>query len=151
MMSGLDWDGAVLDIEATARFLRENHNCHAVACTGFCMGGALTLAAMARSGDVVSVGSAFYGIPSADLADLTKITGPVQAHFGDKDQSKGFSDPEAVNTLEEKWKTAGVKYELYRYDADHAFTNEQRPEVYNEEAAKLSLDRTLEFFTKHMQ
>jgi carboxymethylenebutenolidase len=37
---------------------------------------------------------------------------------------------------------------VYRYDAQHAFMNEARPEVYDAAVAKLAWERTLEFFKK---
>jgi carboxymethylenebutenolidase len=39
--------------------------------------------------------------------------------------------------------------ELYTYDAQHAFANDRRPEVYNAEAAKLAWDRALAFVRSH--
>jgi len=53
-----------------------------------------------------------------------------------------------VNALEAALKQSQSKFELYRYDADHAFMNEQRPEVYNPAAAKLAWDRTITFLRK---
>lgn len=37
----------------------------------------------------------FYGIPNPSLADVSKIRIPIQLHFGNKDDIKGFSDTEA--------------------------------------------------------
>jgi carboxymethylenebutenolidase len=39
--------------------------------------------------------------------------------------------------------------ELHVYDAQHAFCNERRPEVYNPDAAALAWDRTLAFVREH--
>ena len=55
-----------------------------------------------------------------------------------------------MNALEASLKQSQSKFELYRYDADHAFMNEQRPEVYNPEAAKQAWDRTITFLHKHL-
>lgn len=71
-------------------------------------------------------------------------------HFGKKDKAKGFSDPETAQKLEQALKDAGATYELYFYDADHAFANEQRPEVYHKESADLARKRTVEFFKKYL-
>ena len=48
------------------------------------MGGALTLAAAALAPEV-DAAAPFYGIPGADLADVSKIKIPIQCHFGDAD------------------------------------------------------------------
>ena len=40
--------------------------------------------------------------------------------------------------------------EVFVYEADHAFVNDTRPEVYAPEAAKLAWDRTVAFFRKHL-
>ena len=36
------------------------------------------------------------------------------------------------------------------YDADHAFMNDTRPEVYSEPNAKLAWDRATDFLKKHL-
>ena len=45
-------------------------------------------------------------------------------------------------------KAGGVNYELYRYDAQHAFMNENRPEVYDAACSKLAWERTLAFLKR---
>ena len=148
LMSNLDWQGAVQDIQGAVNYLKSK-GVEKVGITGFCMGGALAIA----SGVLVNgldAAAPFYGIPSAELADSAKIKVPVQCHFGLLDSLKGFSDPEAQDNLEKKFKDNNVKYEFHRYqDADHGFANETR-ERYNEAAAKLAHQRSLEFFEKHL-
>ena len=53
--------------------------------TGFCMGGALSLASAALVPKEISAAAPFYGIPSPELCDVGKIKIPLQAHFGSKD------------------------------------------------------------------
>ena len=65
-------------------FLHPPHLFLQVGVTGFCMGGALTLAAAALAPEV-DAAAPFYGIPGADLADVSKIKIPIQCHFGDAD------------------------------------------------------------------
>ena len=57
------------------------------------MGGALSIASAVRIPEVDAV-VCFYGIPPPELADPTQAKAPVQAHFGENDPMKGFSDPE---------------------------------------------------------
>jgi carboxymethylenebutenolidase len=53
--------------------------------------------------------------------------------------------------LERKLKDLGKQIEVNIYkDADHAFFNDTRPEVYNAEAAADAWQRTVEFLRKHL-
>jgi carboxymethylenebutenolidase len=47
-------------------------------------------------------------------------------------------------------KAAGKSLELFRYDAEHAFVNEQRLGVHDRQAAELAWGRATEFFRKHL-
>ncbi|XP_025091215.1 uncharacterized protein LOC112562282 isoform X2 [Pomacea canaliculata] len=145
LMGNLDWSGAVKDIAACARFLKEK-GCSKVGVTGFCMGGALSFAAAALVPEV-DAAAPFYGIPSPDLCDVSTIKIPLQCHFGDQDQAVGFSDPTAQKAL--KKKLAKVKHEFYVYHAAHAFTNRTSPN-YNEAACKLSFERMYQFFKSNL-
>ncbi|XP_078431082.1 alpha/beta-Hydrolases superfamily protein [Wolffia australiana] len=122
LMEGLDWQGAVKDIQASAKWLKSNGS-HKVGVTGFCMGGALTIASSVLVPEVDAV-VAFYGIPSSELADPSLAKTPIQAHFGELDSIVGFSDVNAAKALEEKLRTAGVPSEVYIYPGcGHAFMN----------------------------
>lgn len=118
--------------------------------TGFCMGGALTLAAAALVPPAtISAAAPFYGIPSAELCDVSKISIPVQAHFGDKDALEGFSSPKDAQALKEKLKN-NKDFELFMYpNCDHAFTNYSGPN-YNKEMCDLALSRMVQFMNKHL-
>jgi len=120
-----------------------------VGVTGFCMGGALTLAACAL-GLAVDAGSAFYGIPNSALCNVENIKVPVQLHFGNKDNAKGFSDVEAANKLEAQLQKANVTYDFNRYeDAGHAFTNKHSA-AYDAQATALANERMVAFFKKYL-
>ena len=59
---------------------------------GFCMGGALTMGALAASDHLVA-GAPFYGV-NFDLFKMEDLKGKsVQGHFGALDTMEGFSDP----------------------------------------------------------
>lgn len=148
LMNNLDWPGAIADIRGAAKFLLSK-GCTSVGVTGFCMGGAL---AMASAALVPEIGAAapFYGIPGASLADVSKIKIPIQGHFGEKDELEGFSSPKDVKALEEKFKSGGVKYELFNYPAGHAFTNSTGPN-YNAECCKTAFGRLVEFMNKNLK
>ena len=66
MKSGLDFDGAIQDILDAASALKDL-GYKKIGITGFCMGGGLTIAAIA-SGSEFSAAVPFYGVP-----DLSKF------------------------------------------------------------------------------
>lgn len=102
LMGGLDWKGAIADIAGAKKFLEGKH-CKKVGILGFCMGGALTIAAVA-SIPGFDAAAPFYGIPDLSHYNTENITCKFQGHFGETDQMKGFSDPESGKTLEAKLK-----------------------------------------------
>ncbi|XP_072993587.1 uncharacterized protein [Typha latifolia] len=122
LMEGLDWAGAVKDIRASVNWLKANGSSK-VGVTGYCMGGALSIASAVLVPEIDAV-VAFYGVPSPELADPSQTKAPVQAHFGELDSFVGFSDITAAKSLEEKLKSSGVPYEVHIYPGcEHAFMN----------------------------
>ena len=149
-MGGLDFGGAVQDILAGTAALKEKGYLK-VGITGFCMGGALTIAA-AHAADVFAAAVPFYGVPDLSKVDVTKIKCPVLAHFGDKDEAKGFSAPEDAYRLEKACKDGGVNFALHMWEnAGHAFMNQSNPHSYNPDVAKAALTETVEFFRKNFE
>ncbi|XVF20992.1 hypothetical protein REPUB_Repub12eG0052200 [Reevesia pubescens] len=122
LMEGLDWQGAVKDISASVNWLKANGSKKA-GVTGFCMGGALSIASSVLVPEVDAV-VAFYGVPPPELADPAQAKAPVQAHFGELDNFVGFADVMAAKALEEKLKASGIPYEVHIYPGNaHAFMN----------------------------
>ncbi|MBP2159968.1 MULTISPECIES: dienelactone hydrolase family protein [Asticcacaulis] len=145
MMNGLDFPGAVHeDIAAAKDWLRERSA--SVAVMGFCMGGALAIASAARLKGL-SAGVCFYGVPPKSFADPKDIVIPLQGHFGSKDD---WVTPAVVADMEAAMKAAGNPPEFYSYEADHAFFNKTRPEVYDAEAAEAAWQRTIRFLKTHV-
>jgi carboxymethylenebutenolidase len=89
----------------------------------------------------------FYGIPPEAAAKPADIRIPLQAHFASKDD---WCTPQVVDAFEKAMKAAGKSLELFRYDADHAFVNEQRMSVHDRKCAELAWGRATEFFHKHL-
>jgi carboxymethylenebutenolidase len=105
------------------------------------MGGVLTILAAVRVPEM-DAGACFYGLPELPAAELKKIKIPLTCHFANQD---GWITPAKVNDFEAALKQSKSKFELYRYDAQHAFMNESRPQVFDPASAKLAWDRTLTF------
>jgi len=148
LMGGLDWKGAIDDIQGCARYLKAQ-GCTKIGVTGFCMGGALALAAAALV-DEVDAAAPFYGIPSSELCDVTTIKVPLQCHFAEHDDTKGFASPDEWKPLQTKLQASlKDKLEFHTYDALHAFTN-ATSKNYNKAAADVAFDRMFTFFKKQL-
>lgn len=139
--SGLDYHGAVKDIQGAARYLLAL-GCQKVGVTGFCMGGALSLASAALVPEI-SAAAPFYGIPDSKIANVSTIKIPLQCHFAMNDTSN-TANPTKYNELKQKLDAGGVQYEFYEYMAGHSFTNPHSPR-YNPVAAKNATDRMITF------
>ncbi len=140
MMTNLNFpDAAEQDIRGAVQYLKQTSK--KVAIGGFCMGGALTLLAATRVPEM-DAGACFYGILPAEVIDPKTITLPLICHFANQDD---WCTPAKVNELEAALKQSKSKFELYRYDAHHAFMNESRPEVYDAQSAKTAWERTIKF------
>jgi carboxymethylenebutenolidase len=139
MMNALDFGKAVQEIAGAVAYVREHGN-GKVAVTGYCLGGALAFASAVNIRDLAAV-VPFYGLPG-DL-DWSKIDAPVQAHFATQDTWATVAGAQKIKDA------VKVPMELHVYDAQHAFCNERRPDVYSPEAAKLSWGRAIAFIRSH--
>lgn len=98
--------------------------------TGFCMGGTFALRAACEL-EGFSAAAPFYGdIPPEEV--LSKLTTPTIFVSGVKDK---WINPEKVATLEDAAERFELPITSVKYDADHAFFNNTRPEVYDAVAA----------------
>lgn len=139
MMSGLDFVGASdQDIAGAVKHLAAISR--KVGVMGFCLGGALTIAACARVPGI-ACGVPYYGVPPGKLADPATIKVPMQGHFANTDD---WCTPQIVNDFEKAMTTAGNKPEIFRYDAAHAFANERSP-AYDADAARKAWERMMGF------
>lgn len=151
LMSGLNFgEAAGLDVRGAVQYLKRTSK--KVAVTGYCMGGALTLLAAANVPEI-DAAVPWYGFPPLEYLDATKIKTPLLGHFATQD---AFFPIATVKELENKLEAAGVRYEFYRYDAQHAFANESPPDPnvptrYDAKAAELAWERTVAFLGKHLE
>jgi Dienelactone hydrolase and related enzymes len=111
------------------------------------MGGQLALYAAAEFPSEISAAIDFYGIHPKVSVSPEKLRVPVMAHFAKRDKSVHEIQARA---LVKKFKSAGKSIDAYFYDADHAFFNDTRPEVYNPDAANLAWTRSLAFLRTHL-
>jgi carboxymethylenebutenolidase len=150
LMTNLNFgDAAGQDIRGAVQYLKASSR--KVGVTGFCMGGALTLlsAVFVPEADAAV---AWYGFPPLDYIDASKIQAPLMGHFAIHD---AFFPIQQVDLLEQKLQQAGVAYTFHRYEAQHAFANENNvnsplPLKYDPTATETAWQRTLDFFDKHL-
>jgi carboxymethylenebutenolidase len=115
---------------------------------GFCMGGALSLFAACGNPEV-GAAVVFYGGHPNVTPDLSALTAPVLGIFAEKD---GFVTPQVVGELDRKLTELGKRHSFHTYpDADHAFFNDDRPDVHNATAAADAWAKTLAFFRQELK
>jgi carboxymethylenebutenolidase len=150
LMEGLSFaDAAGQDVRGAVQYLKASST--KVGITGFCMGGALTLLSTVFVPEA-DAAVTWYGFPPLDYIDASKIKAPLMGHFATHD---AFFPIQQVDVLEEKLKLAGVPYTFHRYEAQHAFANEENvdsplPLKYDPAAAATAWQRTVEFFDQHL-
>ncbi len=114
--------------------------------TGFCMGGTFALQAVCHL-EGLHASAPFYGdIP--DEMTLKGLKTPVLFVSATEDK---WINPAKVAELERIAKDNTLPIESVKYEADHAFFNNTRPEVYNEEAAKDAWGKVVKFFNENFQ
>lgn len=152
LMNGLNFgDAAGQDIRGAVQYLKASGSAK-VAVTGFCMGGALTVLSACNVPELDAT-VVWYGYPPLEYVDASKVKAPMLAHWALHDDAFAI---EGVGHLEEKLKAAGADLQFYRYDAKHAFANEEADSrnlpflKYQADAAKLAWERTMEFLSKHL-
>lgn len=144
-MNSLNFADAVdQNVRGAAQFLKRNGAKAGI--TGFCLGGVVSIIAAAKIPEL-SCSVPFYGIPPENVVKPADVKVPLQGHFALKDT---WITVPMVDALEEGLKAAGKTFEIHRYDADHAFVNEQRAPVHDRQAAELAWDRAVAFFKKHL-
>ena len=87
------------------------------------------------------------GVPPEQAVKAADVKIPLQGHFANKDD---YITPKTVDDFEKALKAAGKDAEFFRYDADHAFVNEQRMAVHDRQAAELAWGRAVAFLKKRL-
>ena len=144
-MSSLDFGATTGEtVRGALRHLKSRGN--KTGLTGFCMGGAVTVIGAARIREL-DAAVCFYGLPPPQVASGKDVRVPLQAHFANHDD---WVTSEKADAFERELKSAGKTYEIYRYDAHHAFMNSDRKNVYDAKSAKLAWDRAVTWFRRHL-
>jgi carboxymethylenebutenolidase len=138
----------ILRKAVTVLLARNEVSSEQVGVIGFCMGGQL---AMFAAGANPAIGACvnFYGIHPKVQPSYRDLNGPVLGIFAEND---GYASPEAVKALDKELTLLGKEHEFHTYPGtDHAFFNDQRPEVYNPDAAKDAWSKAIAFLKKNIR
>ena len=149
LMMALRIDEAERDLSAAVDYLdiQDSTTSKKIGVVGFCMGGALALYAASKNSKIGAC-VVFYGIHPKVKPDLPNLQAPVLGNYGEKDRSV---PPAVVHDLEQQLKDLGKQVDMKIYkDADHAFFNDTRPEVYDAEASADAWQRTIAFLREHL-
>ena len=147
MLMALNIERAAADMRGAIAHLRELTG-KPVGIIGFCMGGALSLYAACDDPDGVGACVDFYGGHPAVKPNLAALRAPVLGIFAEKD--RGVS-PAAVQALDEQLTALGKAHDFTTYpDANHAFFNDDRPQVYDAAAAADAWQKTLAFYAANL-
>jgi carboxymethylenebutenolidase len=134
------------DFVASAGWLKARPECTGkIGAVGFCFGGGIANSLAVRLPDL-GAAAPFYGRqPGAE--DTAKIKAPLMLHYAANDP--GIA--QGIPAFEAALKANNKKYEKFVYEnTQHGFHNDTTPR-YDEAAAKLAWQRTLDFFNKNLR
>ena len=116
-----------------------------IGAVGFCFGGGVVNAMAVRFPDLAASVPYYGAQPAAD--DVAKIKAPLLIHYASEDPNINKGWPGFETAL----KANKVRYEMHMYpNTQHGFHNDTTPR-YDEAAAKLSWQRTVDFFNRNVR
>ena len=147
-MRSVDADAAKKTLLSAYEFLADDKRVRAKkrGCVGWCFGGGWSLQ-LAMAAPDLDAAVIYYGRLVNDPDQLKTIRAPVLGVFGNQDRG---IPPAAVDAFEEGLKEAGVKQEILRYDAQHAFANPSSGR-YDEKSAEDAWERVRKFFAAKLK
>jgi len=146
MQRTLDGKKITEDFVAAADFLLKHpQSTGKLGAVGFCFGGGMVNTLAIRVPQLAA-GVPFYGA-APPVEDVPKIKAALLLHFAEIDPNINGRWP----AYEAALKANGVKYEAYVYPGtNHGFHNDTTPR-YDEAAAKLAWQRTIDHFNKTLK
>jgi carboxymethylenebutenolidase len=133
------------DFIAAFNFLLKHPDCNGkVGVVGFCFGGSISNNMAVKLPNLMAAVPFYGGQPSVE--DILKIKAPLLLHYAELDTRINAGWPAYEQALKENNK----EYTAYIYPGvNHGFHNDTTPR-YNEDAAKLAWQRTIDFFKKKL-
>lgn len=145
LMQNLAIEDGLETIKAAIAETKSSYNSQKLGITGYCMGGTFALRAACEIQELAAA-APFYGdIPHEEV--LKQLRVPTLFIAGKRD---AWINPRKVSALEAAARKYNLTIEVISYDADHAFFNDTRPDVYDPVAAKDAWRRVLKHFREHL-
>ena len=146
MQAKRDREEMINDFRAGAEALRTHpRSTGKLGAVGFCFGGSVTNELAVRMGEGIDAVVPYYG-GWPEAADAKKVVAPLMIQLAGLDERVNGGWPMYEAALME----AGKTYSVHHYaDVNHGFHNDSTSR-YDEAAATLSWDRTLDFFARHL-
>lgn len=147
MQAKLDQAKLRQDIVNSARYLKSHALSNGkLGAVGFCWGGAMVNHLAVVLGADLNAGVPFYGMAPA-TEDVAKIKAPLLIQYASNDERVNAMWP----AFEAALKKNNVPYTMHMYEnTNHGFHNNSTPR-YDEAAAKLAWERTVEFFERELK
>ncbi len=141
LVDQIGMDAPMRDIRAAQLQLARDGHGRNLPCgvVGYCWGGSVAFLAATRLG---LPAAGFYGGRTVPFLH-ERTQAPVMFHFGAK-------DPMITAEMVAKVKEANFGAPLHVYEAGHGFNRAGHPD-YHQASSELALQRTLEFFGKHVK
>lgn len=141
-----DRDEMLEDFIAAFEYLKGHPQCTGnVGAVGFCFGGWIVNMMAVRIPDLKAAVPFYGGQP--DAADVPQIQAPLLLHFAELDTRVNAGWPAYEAALKEHDKP----YTAYVYPGvNHGFHNDTTPR-YDEDAARLAWQRTIDFFNENLR
>ncbi|HWP84551.1 MAG TPA: dienelactone hydrolase family protein [Terriglobia bacterium] len=149
-MAALDKEKAIQILLGAIKFLQEKEPLYAehIGVIGFCMGGSLALLLACRT-SAIKVAVPFYGDHPDPIDQVKNIRCPVLFFAGGKDR---WINAAKVEKLKQAFQKYGVQGEVRVYpDADHAFFNDTRRDVYHPAAAQDAWTRAIGLLSRTLK
>jgi carboxymethylenebutenolidase len=141
-----DKDEMLEDFIAAFNYLKTHPDCNGkIGVVGFCFGGWISNMMAVKLPDLGAAVPFYGGQPNAE--ETSQIKAPLLIHNAELDTrvNEGWADYETALMEND------IKYTVHLYKgANHGFHNNTTPR-YDEKAASLAWDRTIEFFKEHLQ
>jgi carboxymethylenebutenolidase len=148
VQSTFDDQQAEEEIKSAVAFLRGHPSVQGsgIGTIGCSMGAAHALLLSTQLPDEIAAVVSFYGAWSEP--DFGKARAAYLVHFAEHDE---WEPEEEMEKLGPVLRAAGKEATVYRYPGTiHWFVEEDRPDAYNPEAARVAWERTLAFLHQHL-
>ena len=152
LMMGLAMDTAAEDISGAAQYLFEHDatSGNGIGVVGFCMGGSLALWSATLAPNVVAAVGFYPALPWERMSPQWPSYSGKSAMIHCS-QADGTSTAAGIQLARASIEAADGDVELFDYPGtEHAFFNDERPEVYDHEASTLAWERTIDLLDRRL-